>query len=423
MIAFLQLNFCKDLPLTEFLGEPLLKRQLTQLRDSGFTRVYVCLSKEQSSYLDSLRIEGLEIKPIIESRNLGSAGALYYLLKEGVGDFAFIRGDVFFDIDWVKFQKRFEECEPLICPLVHPVPNPEKEDIYLTTKEGKAIAILDKARERDFYFDNLVDAGIYLVSKDMLDTFDGMASPIKMDFYEELLLPCVACEGVYVYQSPEYVRNCAFSHQKEKICRDLERNIPQKRNLKNPQKAIFLDRDGTINFFGDYVVKPEMLTLNPGAADAIKRINDSEYLAICATNQPVVARGETDLSTLAEIHRRMEDLLGAEGAYIDALYFCPHFPSRGAKGEDPELSISCDCRKPNIGMLLHAQHDFNIDLSASWFVGDTNKDVQTGINAGCKTVLLLCGDPNPARTNKDAVPTHVAKDLPEAIDLILGTRA
>ena len=423
MIAFLQLNFCKELPSTDIKGASLLHRQLTQLKESGFKKVYVCLSKEQEDLADRTKIEGLEVKAIVEPRPYGSAGALYYLYKEGVGDFAYIRGDLFFDIDWNRFLAKFKDKEPMVCPLVHPVPHPEKEDIYLTTKDDKAIAILDKARERDFYFDNIVDAGIYWVSKDLLDTFDGMEKPMKMDFYEELLLPCVACEGVYVYQTPEYVRNCAFSGQIERICRDLEKEIPQKRNLKNPQKAIFLDRDGTINFFGDYVVKPEMLTLNEGASEAIKKINESEYLAICVTNQPVVARGETTLSVLAEIHRRMEDLLGAEGAYLDGLYFCPHFPSRGKKEEDPALSIECDCRKPKIGMLLHAQKDFNIDLSASWFVGDTNKDVQTGINAGCKTVLLLCGDPHPDKTDKDAIPTHVSKNLLEAIETILGAHA
>ena len=122
--------------------------------------------------------------------------------------------------------------------------------------------------------------------------------------------------------------------------------------------------------------------------EAIKKINESGYLAIVATNQPVIARGEVTVPELQEIHNKMETLLGAEGAYLDAIYYCPHHPHKGYEGEVPELKIDCECRKPKPGMLFTAAEDFNIDLSQSWMIGDGENDVKAGKAAGCRTALI-----------------------------------
>ena len=154
------------------------------------------------------------------------------------------------------------------------------------------------------------------------------------------------------------------------------------------QKAIFLDRDGTINKYVGFLRNIDDFELIDGVAEAIRKINESGYLAIVTTNQPVIARGEVSFEELEEIHNKMETLLGKEGAYLDAIYYCPHHPHKGYEGERPELKIECDCRKPKPGMLLNAAADFNIDLSQSWMVGDGENDVKAGLNAGCKTALI-----------------------------------
>ena len=156
----------------------------------------------------------------------------------------------------------------------------------------------------------------------------------------------------------------------------------------NKQKAIFLDRDGTINKYVGFLRDINEFELLPGVADAIRRINNSGYLTIVITNQPVIARGEVTLEELAEIHRKMETLLGAEGAYLDGIYYCPHHPKRGFVGECIEYKIECECRKPKPGMLLQASRDFNIDLSQSWMVGDGKHDVGAGKAAGCRTAYI-----------------------------------
>ena len=172
------------------------------------------------------------------------------------------------------------------------------------------------------------------------------------------------------------------------VCADFANGTVTAKNLKNKQKAIFLDRDGTINKYVGFLRNIDQFELLPGVAEAVKRINASGYLAIVVTNQPVIARGEVTFGQLQEIHNKMETLLGQEGAYLDGIYFCPHHPDKGFEGEVPELKIDCDCRKPKPGLLLRAAQDFNIDLTRSWMVGDGKNDIQAGQNAGCHTSLI-----------------------------------
>ncbi len=172
------------------------------------------------------------------------------------------------------------------------------------------------------------------------------------------------------------------------VCEDFRRGIVTARNLKHKQKAVFLNRDGTINKYVGFLRNPEELELLPGAAEAIRQINASGYLAIVVTNQPVIARGEVTIEQLDEIHNKLETLLGQDGAYLDAIYYCPLHPDKGFPGEISELKIDCDCRKPKPGMILKAAEDFNIDLSQSWMVGDDKRDMEARQTAGCKTLLL-----------------------------------
>ena len=193
---------------------------------------------------------------------------------------------------------------------------------------------------------------------------------------------------MYCYDSPEYVKDMGTPERYECVCCDYAAGLVRARNLRNKQRAIFLDRDGTINRYVGFLRDIEQFELLPGAAEAIRRINASGYLAIVVTNQPVIARGEVTREQLREIHDKMETLLGREGAYVDAIYYCPHHPHRGYPGEVAELKIDCDCRKPKPGLLLQAAEDYNIDLTKSWMIGDSQSDMQAGEAAGCKTALV-----------------------------------
>src|SRR5574344_891114 len=168
-----------------------------------------------------------------------------------------------------------------------------------------------------------------------------------------------------------------------------KKGVVQAKNLTNKQKAIFLDRDGTINKYVGFLRNIADFELIEGVAEAIKLINQSGYLAIVVTNQPVIARGEVTWDELNEIHRKMDTLLGKQGAYVDGIYICPHHPDKGFEGERPEYKIDCDCRKPKPGLLLQAAKDFNIDLSESYMIGDSHRDVEAGENAGVKRSIKI----------------------------------
>ena len=154
------------------------------------------------------------------------------------------------------------------------------------------------------------------------------------------------------------------------------------------KKAVFLDRDGTINKYVGFLRKTEDFELLDGVAEAISKIRQKGYLCIVITNQPVVARGEVTFSELESIHNKMETLLGLKGTYIDGLYVCPHHPDKGYSGEIAELKIDCECRKPKPGMLLQAARDYHINLEKSWMAGDSENDILAGRSAGCRTVLI-----------------------------------
>ena len=212
--------------------------------------------------------------------------------------------------------------------------------------------------------------------------------PRRVDLDRMLLKPLCGTHQMFAYDSPEYVKDMGTPERYESVCRDFEAGVVESKNLSHPQKAIFLDRDGTINKYVGFLRDIDEFELIDGAAEAIRKINSSGYLCIVVTNQPVIARGEVTVEELKLIHNKMETLLGQEGAYVDAIYYCPHHPQKGFNGEISELKIECECRKPKPGLIYKAAEEFNIDTEKSWFIGDGETDIIAGRSAGCKTVLI-----------------------------------
>ncbi len=149
-----------------------------------------------------------------------------------------------------------------------------------------------------------------------------------------------------------------------------------------PRRAVFLDRDGTINVEVNYLHRIADFGLIPGAAQAIKALNQAGLLVIMVTNQAGIARGYYDQAAMHALHAHLSQVLAAEGAHIDAIYFCPHHP---------DYSGTCDCRKPAPGMLQQAAVEHSIDLARSWLVGDTAGDIGAGRAVGCRTILVRTG--------------------------------
>ena len=164
---------------------------------------------------------------------------------------------------------------------------------------------------------------------------------------------------------------------------------------------------------------PDQFELIDDAALAIRKINKSEYLAIAVTNQPGLAKGFFIYDTLNKIHKKMDTLLGLDGAYLDGLYFCPHHPEKGFSGEVPELKIECECRKPAPGLIFRAASEFNIDLKKSFFIGDRYTDILAGKNAGVKTILLKTGHAGADRDKHTVKPDYTFVTLYDAVNYIL----
>jgi histidinol-phosphate phosphatase family protein len=173
----------------------------------------------------------------------------------------------------------------------------------------------------------------------------------KIDLDRDILKPSIKSNKIYVCTTPEYTKDMGTPDRFAQVTSDIENGIVRQKCLSVRQRCVFLDRDGTINKFNNFITKPEDFELIDGAADAIKKINSLGFLAIVVTNQPVIARGEVEPYTLELIHMKMETELGKHGAYIDDLFYCPHHPDKGFPGERSEFKIDCDCRKPKPGMI------------------------------------------------------------------------
>ena len=252
--------------------------------------------------------------------------------------------------------------------------------------------------------------------------FDYVTDPKKYGLEKDVIAKMIENgDKVLSYHSTEYVKDMGTPERYYSVNADYANGICEKRNLSHKQKAIFLDRDGTINALIPFLVHKEDLQIIEGASEAIRLINSSEYLCIVVTNQPILARGESTIENLDEIHKRMETLLGKDGAYIDGLYYCPHHPDKGYAGEVPELKINCDCRKPKTGMLIQAAKDYNIDLSESIMIGDTTLDIKMAENAGMKSILVLTGEAGKDQ-KYEIHPTVIADDLLDAVNIIFNNK-
>ncbi len=182
-----------------------------------------------------------------------------------------------------------------------------------------------------------------------------------------------------------------------------------------PERAVFLDRDGTINEEIGYLSDPEKVCLIPGAAEALVRLKMAGFRLVVVSNQSGVARGLFTEDDLHKVNLKLADLLEAKGAKVDAYYFCPHHPRHGEM-------VDCECRKPKTGMAVSASEKFGIDLSSSYFVGDKATDIELGKNAGGKTVLVLTGFGSEEKAlleEKGMAPDMVSESLPEAADWII----
>ncbi len=379
-------------PMIPVCGVPVLEREICSLKKQGFTDIILTVGYKANVIMDYFNDGtklGVHIEYFVEKQPLGNAGALFQLKDKLTEDFLLLNADAMFNVDFNRFVKFHKEQKGLVTLFTHPNNHPYDSGLIIANKDKQVKKWLTKEDTRPEYYQNRVNAGLHVISPEVLNM---QITTEKVDLDRQVLKPLCGTGKMYCYDSPEYVKDMGTPDRFEGVCKDFENGIVEGRNLKNKQKAIFIDRDGTINKYVGFLRDTEQFELLEGVSEAIKTINQSGYLVVVVTNQPVIARGEVTYNGLQEIHNKMETLLGKDGAYLDGIYFCPHHPDSGYDGEIKELKFECECRKPKPGMLLKAAQDLNIDLEQSWMVGDGKNDIQAGKNAGCRTALIGSGD-------------------------------
>lgn len=408
-------------PMVSVAGKPLLLWQVERLKENGITDlIFVIghLGEKIREYFGDGSAFGVRIRYFEETEPLGTAGSFYYIKDMLTEDeFLMLSGDLFFDIDLSRMIAFHREKQAEATLFVHPNGHPYDSDLLVLGEGDRIVRFDSKHNTRDYWYDNCVNAGIFLFHRSICDR---VPEPVKCNLENDILKAMID-EGapVYGYRSPEYVKDVGTVDRVEQTLADIARGVVRQKSLRNRQRCIFLDRDGTINRLNGFVWKAEDLELESCAAAAIGEINRSGWLGIVVTNQPVVARGMCEIEDVKRTHRKLATLLGREGVYLDDIYFCPHHPDKGYPEENPLYKIPCECRKPKTGMLTAAAEKYHIDLAASWMVGDTTVDIQTGINAGMHTALVLTGQAG-EDGKYDCKPDLVCRDLREAVEKILS---
>lgn len=388
-------------PLIPVAGMPILEREIRSLCAQGFKDIILTvgyLADKIIAYFGDGSQFGAKIDYFVEESPLGNAGALFRL-REKIGDepFLLLNADAAFDVDFNRMVAFHQNHGGLVTLFTHPNSHPYDSGLIIADENGHVEKWLAREDERPQWYDNRVNAGLHVIDPKVLDislktleiSKESGFPQGKVDLDRQILKPLCGSNLMFCYDSPEYVKDMGTPERFHQVEADYKNGVVQAKNLTNKQKAIFLDRDGTINKYVGFLRNIDDFELIEGVAEAIKLINQSGYLAIVVTNQPVIARGEVTWEELNEIHKKMATLLGKEGAYVDGIYICPHHPDKGFEGERPEYKIDCDCRKPKPGLLLQAARDFNIDLSESYMIGDSHRDVEAGENAGVKKSILI----------------------------------
>jgi mannose-1-phosphate guanylyltransferase / phosphomannomutase len=406
-------------PMVRLAGKPILEHQIELARRYGCTDVILLtghLGEVVESHFGDGSDWGVSIRYHREVSPLGTAGALKEIEHLLDDDFLVFYGDTILDVDLDALVRFHVERRSSATPAVHPNDHPHDSDLLELDIDRRIIAFHPKPHDPGRYFGNCANAALYAMSRALLRHVErGRCADLGKDVFPRAV---ESGETLFGYPTAEYIKDIGTSERLLAVERDVLSGKVARLNRTNPRGAIFLDRDGVLNVERDNILKAGDLELLPGAADAIRRINRSEYLAVLATNQPAIAKGRLSEAELRRIHDKFETLLGIEGAYLDRIYYCPHHPEKGFAGEVPEYKIPCNCRKPAPGMIFAAREEMNIDLARSWIIGDRTADIAAGARAGCRTILVQTGYGG-SDAQYAVQPDFRCQDIAEATDIAL----
>ena len=384
----------KDIPKPLYMvnGKSTLERCIEQLNDYHFKNVIITIgyqSKRFLKYVDNLNLKyGINIDVFVEEKPLGECGALWIFKNKLCKDFVFINGDLIFSIDFNKliyFHKRISSYLTLV---THTSDHPNDSDL-VSAPNGSLITDIflkknNKTKDKKAYLGN---SGIFVICSSLLDKISQPSDKDSKSIFHFIVRNIFDLNiNIYSYNTTEYIKDMGTPKRLEEVKRDLSKNIVIKKNYKNLQKALFLDRDNTIINCkeGDYITQIDKINFICNNIEKILPISLKYDLVCLVTNQPSIAMGKLSLNELDHINSIVIKFCLSKGLKIDVVTFCPHHPHKGYENEVQILKQDCFCRKPNPGLLLEQSFLRNIDLKESLLIGDSDRDLLAAKNAGCR---------------------------------------
>jgi D,D-heptose 1,7-bisphosphate phosphatase len=404
-------------------GKPVLQHQLELAAAAGIDEVTILAGHRAEKIRDFVGDGsrfGLRVRILTENKPLGNAGALLQSLDLLPEHFFVVYGDLMLAVDLRRIAKLHMNREADLTILVHPNDHPQDSDLVETDANDWVTAIHACPHPPDRCFENLVNGALHVVRRGALRPWSASAE--KQDFTKNIMAGLVANGGrVLAYRSSEYLKDIGTPSRLQSAEADWQAGRISLQNSGRGQPAVCFDRDGTLCVEKGHLRTPEELELLPGVGSTLRMLRQAGFRLVVLTNQPVIARGEATEREVAAIHRKLEWELGKEGAYLDAIYVCPHHPARGFPGERVELKTHCECRKPGTKLFEQACRDLGIDAAYSWMIGDQSRDIEMARRAGLRSVLVQTG-----MAGHDgqfpASPDHVADDLTAAAAVILRSQ-
>lgn len=411
-------------PMAPILGRPVLEHLIDLCVRHGFHDIALLVHYEHESiraYFGDGERFGVRLRYCVETDARGTAGALCDALNCMDERFLVLYGDTYADVNLLRFWNAHLNSGADATLLLHPNDHPQDSDLIEINSEGGVVAVHPYPHPDEQVLPNLVNAALYAMNKSCLSTMiptEGRFDIAKHTF------PAMLAGGrrLQAYVTPEYIKDMGTPERLDKVERDVVLGLPDRLSDRQLRRAVFVDRDGTINHEVNHLSMPSQLSLLDGAGEAVRRLNRSGTLVVCVSNQPVLARGDVTEDGMRTINARLDQLLGERHAYLDGLYLCPHHPDKGFPGEVAALKIRCDCRKPATGLIDRAVREMRISRRDSWMIGDTTSDIRAGRDAGLRTILVRTGYAG-LDAKFDDIPDYVMPDLDAAVDWVLTGHA
>ena len=410
-------------PLVRIGEKPVIQHQLELTAAQGIREVTIFaghLAEKIIAFVGDGSKFGLKARIIVEKEFLGTAGALLQNLDSLPEHFIVLYGDIMHAVNLRDIARAHFGRGADFTAMAQPTDHPQDSDLLETDGESRITSIHTCPHPADRAFRNLANAALYVVRREALRPWATLGG--KQDFIKDIM-PELVVRGsrVFAYRSGEYIKDMGTPARLKKVESDWAAGKIGMEKSRRFRAAVFFDRDGTLSVEKGFLRTPEDFELLPGAGPALIALRRAGFRLVVLTNQPVLARGEASEADIAAIHCRLEWDLGKEGAYLDGIYVCPHHPDPGFPGERSELKISCDCRKPAIGLFERACRDLRIDPAGSWMIGDQTRDIEMARRAGLRSILVQTGEAGRDGRYKTA-PDYIVGDIAAAAGVILQSK-